>query len=156
VKKTESGQITVYVNKYYEKNITTGDITTYYYLGSKLVAQRKIKSQPPSSTLSYILQDHLGSTSVTANATTGALVSETKYFPFGSSRPSNYTPPTDKLFTGQCLDQTGLYYYGARYYNPEIGRFISADTIVPDPAIPQTLSRYTYCLNSPPWAVALV
>ena len=27
--------------------------------------------------------------------------------------------PTDKLFTGQPLDGTGLYYYNARYYNPE-------------------------------------
>jgi RHS repeat-associated protein len=149
VKKTEGGQTVVYVNKYYEKNITTGDITTYYYLGSKLVAQRKIKSQPPSSTLSYILQDHLGSTSVTADATSGALISETKYFPFGISRPSNYTPPTNKLFTGQRLDSTGLYYYNARYYDATIGRFISPDTIVSNPSNPQTLNRYSYCFNNP-------
>jgi uncharacterized protein RhaS with RHS repeats len=42
-----------------------------------------------------------------------------------------------------------LYYYGARYYDPQIGRFISPDTIVPDPANPQTLNRYSYCLNNP-------
>ena len=37
----------------------------------------------------------------------------------------------------------------ARYYMPEIGRFISADTIVPDPANPQSYNRYAYVLNSP-------
>jgi RHS repeat-associated protein len=50
---------------------------------------------------------------------------------------------------GQRLDSTGLYYYGARYYDPIIGRFISADTIVPSPANPQSLNRYSYCLNNP-------
>lgn len=57
--------------------------------------------------------------------------------------------PTDKLFTGQRLDSTGLYYYGARYYDPSIGRVISPDTIVPNPANPQSLNRYSYCLNNP-------
>jgi RHS repeat-associated protein len=55
----------------------------------------------------------------------------------------------DKLFTGQRLDGTGLYYYGARYYDASIGRFISADTIVQSPGNPQTLNRYSYCLNNP-------
>jgi RHS repeat-associated protein len=59
------------------------------------------------------------------------------------------TVPTDKKFTGQRLDGTGLYYYGARYYDANIGRFISADTIVPNPANPQCFNRYSYCLNNP-------
>jgi RHS repeat-associated protein len=57
--------------------------------------------------------------------------------------------PTDKQFTGQRLDGTGLYYYGARYYDPTIGRFISADTIVQNPADPQSLNRYSYVFNNP-------
>ncbi|MGH9897061.1 MAG: RHS repeat-associated core domain-containing protein, partial [bacterium] len=36
-----------------------------------------------------------------------------------------------------------------RYYDPEIGRFISADTIVPDPNNPQSLNRYSYVNNNP-------
>ncbi len=53
-------------------------------------------------------------------------------------------------FTGQELDdETGLYYYGARYYDPQLGRFISADTIVQAPFDPQTLNRYSYCRNNP-------
>jgi RHS repeat-associated protein len=57
--------------------------------------------------------------------------------------------PTDNLFTGQRLDDTGLYYYNARYYDALIGRFISADTVIPDPANPQDFNRYTYCANNP-------
>ena len=53
-------------------------------------------------------------------------------------------------YTGQEEDaETGLYYYGARYYDPSIGRFISADTIVPNPSYPQSLNRYSYGYNNP-------
>jgi RHS repeat-associated protein len=68
---------------------------------------------------------------------------------FGGCLESQGNLGTDRLFTGQRLDNSGLYYYGARYYDPTIGRFISADTIVPNPANPQSLNRYTYCLNNP-------
>jgi len=43
----------------------------------------------------------------------------------------------------------GLYYYGARYYDAGIGRFISADTVISDPMNPQAFNRYSYCLNNP-------
>ncbi len=45
--------------------------------------------------------------------------------------------------------ETGLYYYGARYYDPVVGRFISADSMVPDPSNPQDFNRYTYVRNNP-------
>jgi RHS repeat-associated protein len=134
------------INKYFEK---TGDnVTTNYYFGSRLIAVRKITVTPPTTTLSYILQDHLGSTSGTSDSS-GSLASTISYFSFGSTRSSTGTMPTDKKFTGQILDTTGLYYYGARYYDPGIGRFISADTIVQNLADPQTLNRYSYVLNNP-------
>jgi RHS repeat-associated protein len=140
VKQTVGDVITTYVNKFYEKTGT--EITTNYYLGSKLISVRK------GTTLSYILQDHLGSTSVTADSS-GAVASTIAYLPFGSTRSSTGTSPTDKLFTGQRLDSTGLYYYGARYYDPQIGRFISPDTVVQDYSNPQALNRYSYCVNNP-------
>ena len=55
----------------------------------------------------------------------------------------------DMLFTGQRLDETGLYYYNARYYDPTIGRFISADTFAQNFTNPQNLNRYSYVLNNP-------
>ncbi len=88
--------------------------------------------------LRYIHQDHLTSTALAI-----------KYYPYGECRNSTGNLATDILFTGQRLDCTGLYYYGARYYDSTIGRFISADPIVPDPMNPQSLNRYTYCLNNP-------
>jgi RHS repeat-associated protein len=58
--------------------------------------------------------------------------------------------PTSYKFTGQRLDDsTGLYYYGARYYDAVIGRFVQADTIVPNPGNPQSLNRYSYVNNNP-------
>jgi hypothetical protein len=40
-------------------------------------------------------------------------------------------------------------YYGARYYSPVIGRFVSADTIVPNAANPQAFNRFSYVRNNP-------
>jgi RHS repeat-associated protein len=70
-------------------------------------------------------------------------------FSFGAWGFSQGEIGTDRLFTGQRLDGTGLYYYGARYYDPGIGIFVSPDTIVPSYANPQSLNRYSYCLNNP-------
>src|SRR5206468_2980611 len=44
--------------------------------------------------------------------------------------------------------KTGLYYYGARYYDPETGRFMQADSVIPG-VTPQAYNRYTYTLNNP-------
>lgn len=101
-----------------------------------------------SNDLVYFHQDHLTGTSVMSNAS-GATVSTVKYFPFGATRSESSTLPTDKKFTGQRLDSTGLYFYNARYYDPEIGRFVSADLLVPTPAFPQAFNRYAYGVNNP-------
>ncbi len=56
---------------------------------------------------------------------------------------------TAKRYTGQRFDDAiGLYYYNARYYDPALGRFAQADTIVPEPGNPQSLNRYSYVLNN--------
>ncbi len=61
--------------------------------------------------------------------------------------------PTNCTFTGQRSEDSdavgSLMDYGARYYSPLLGRFISADSVVPQPADPQSLNRYSYTRNSP-------
>ena len=149
VEQTSGGQTTLYINQYYEKVIAGTDVgkeTLSYYLGGTLIAQRTILSG--TSTTTYIHQDSLGSTSVVSNST-GASISTMTYTPFGLGCVTPDTLGTKKEFTGQRLDATGLYYYNARYYDPLIGRFISADTVVQDLSNPQTLNRYSYCINNP-------
>jgi RHS repeat-associated protein len=80
----------------------------------------------------------------------GAKIETTEYMPFGSQRSHWGTNTSDYRFTDQELDaENGLYNYNARLYDPFIGRFISADTIIPEPFNPQSLNRYSYCLNNP-------
>jgi len=42
-----------------------------------------------------------------------------------------------------------LYNYNARYYAPTLARFLSPDTLIPDPANPQSFNRYSYVENRP-------
>ncbi|MBI2854647.1 MAG: hypothetical protein HYX87_06995 [Chloroflexi bacterium] len=142
IKKVISGAPTVYINRYYEKNTATGEETSYYYLGDRLVALKK------GTVLEYVHQDHLGSSSVSTYSDMSQK-SILKYYPLGAARSTVGTLGTDKQFTGERLDSTGLYFYNARYYDPEIGRFVSPDTVVPDLPNPQAFNRYSYVLNNP-------
>jgi RHS repeat-associated protein len=100
-----------------------------------------------------------------------------RYDPWGKQRWASQTTPTRYRFTAQRFDdKLGLYDYNARYYDANIGRFISADTYVPGQehmaltvdfheqifllqagrkssgpgsSIPQALNRYAYVMNSP-------
>jgi len=84
-------------------------------------------------TLTYLLTDQLGSTSLAVNAS-GAKISEVRYKPWGEVRyesPSS-SLPTDYTYTGQrnYTDSFGLMYYGARWYDSQLGRFAQADSII--------------------------
>ncbi len=104
--------------------------------------------------LSYLAGDHLGSTSLTLDAS-GNKNGEMKYYPYGETRlgyPIG-SVPTDRRFTGQRQEDAAalgsLYDYGARAYSPYLNRWLSPDTIVPDPANPQSLNRFSYTRNNP-------
>ncbi len=71
--------------------------------------------------------------------------------PYGPDRSTNaLLNQSAYKYTDQEQDaSTGLYNYDAQYYYPNLGQFVMADTIVPDPFNPQSINRYTYCLNNP-------
>jgi len=52
-------------------------------------------------------------------------------------------------FAGRETDPTGLMYYRARYYEPEVGRFISEDSVWGSANHPASLNRYAYVENDP-------
>ncbi|MGB9873202.1 MAG: RHS repeat-associated core domain-containing protein, partial [Anaerolineae bacterium] len=76
---------------------------------------------------------------------------EARYTPYGEMRrgyPRGVIP--DRQFTGQRWEPgLGLYDYRARFYHPVLGRFISADPLVPEPGNPQALNQYAYVTNNP-------
>jgi len=80
----------------------------------------------------YYHPDHLGSVSVVSNHR-GEPYERVEYLPFGEIWIEETDPATGYIpfrFTSKELDEeTGLYYYGARYYEPATSRWIS-----PDPA----------------------
>ncbi len=113
----------------------------YYSFQGQVVAIRD------GTTVTYLHGDHLGSVSATTNAS-GVLTSMQHYDPWGQVLAGNVTQTT-RNFTGQYLDATGLLYDTARYYDPTLGRFISADSIAPGFGNPQNRNRYSYALNNP-------
>jgi RHS repeat-associated protein len=127
-----------------------------YALGGKAIATRISGNIEGDNGLFYIHTDHLGSTSVMSygqgHAQQGEEVegSPTHYLPFGDWRVEPSHDLTDQGFTGQKHNMDlGLYYYNARFYLPYINRFISADSIVPNPTNPQSFNRYSYVRNNP-------
>ncbi len=70
---------------------------------------------------------------------------------FSQESPDSRNNPTKGAgAAGQRRDGViRLYDDNARYYDPAIGRFTQPDTIVPNPADPQSLNRYAYVNNNP-------
>ena len=110
-----------------------------------------VQAQPYNPVFYYCHNDHLGSSNIVLDRN-GVRVQHCEYTAFGKDRFAETTPAfsLSNRYTGQVLDEdTGLYFYQSRYYDPEIGRFTQPDSVVPSPNNPQTLNRYTYVNNNP-------
>ena len=88
--------------------------------------------------------DHLGSPRVVTDGK-GFVEWSTDYLPFGSELREE--GDGDYKYNQKEHDDSGLFYYGARFYDPLIGRFITPDTV-------QTLPNpYAYVSNNPMMAI---
>jgi len=103
----------------------------------------KIATADNKGNIKYVINDQLGSASVITDEE-GNELARYKYSPFGNLIKSKGEIEESYRFTGKEFDKlTGLYYYGARYYNPTIGRFISEDPVK------EGWNWYVYTSNNP-------
>jgi RHS repeat-associated protein len=99
------------------------------------------------STGYYMHPDALGSTRVVLTATFTIKFSS-DYKPYGVGY--SITGSETFKYTGKMSDSvTGLYYYGARFYDPTIGRFITQDSYSGKQVDPQSMDRYAYARDNP-------
>jgi RHS repeat-associated protein len=108
-----------------------------------------VDSWPDSIHLVYNLTDQLGSV-VAMTDSTGTLLSQSRYLPFGQVRTDVGTiTQTDFGYTGQRNNSyINLMDYNSRWYDDSLGRFIQPDSIIPD-GNPQSLNRFSYVGNNP-------
>ncbi|MFZ5856007.1 MAG: RHS repeat-associated core domain-containing protein [Chloroflexota bacterium] len=123
-----------------------GTVTKRFFVGATRLAARS----GTGGTLSFLLGDHLGSSSVTTYAN-GAKTASALYKAFGETRYTLGNLSTDYKFTGQREEASlGIYFFNARWYDSSLGRFLSPDTIVPTSTQgTQAWDRYAFVNNNP-------
>ncbi|MCL5286506.1 MAG: hypothetical protein M1453_00720 [Acidobacteria bacterium] len=146
VRKIASGATTEYIysvdGSVVAEKVGTTWSKGYVYLGGQLLAQYS------NSTTYFVHKDHLGSSRVLTRVDKS--VHETyDYLPYGETTS---TGTTSHKFTGKERDpESGLDFFGARFYASLSGRFLSADLPFIDqhPGNPQTWNLYFYARNNP-------
>ena len=141
-----------------EYDLTIGSLKKEYIYGPKGL----IATVEPGTGTRYTTSDHLGSPRVVTNSGAG-VVSRHDYMPFGEELGSSVGGRTAGMgfivsdglrqkFTSKERDiETGLDYFGARYFASTQGRFTTVDPFAGSgrASTPQTWNRYTYVLNNP-------
>ncbi len=162
-KQGSATETTIYAGELFEKVTRAGVTTWRHYLetpsGFAVIHLRYSNGSAP--VMRYLTQDHLDSTDRILDAAGKSVVAES-FNSFGRRRGTNWTgvPTAAELakiaavtrdgFTGhEHLDNIGLIHMNGRLYDPELGRFISADPYVTLPYDGQGLNRYAYALNNP-------
>jgi RHS repeat-associated protein len=90
----------------------------------------------------YYLKDGLGSTVAVINESGSTVSNRYGYDPYGKSTSKSESVTNPWQFASGYLDPTGLYKFGARYYDPNLGRWTQQDAVV-------RLANYTYASDSP-------
>jgi len=118
-------------------------ISSFVYGNSQII------SQDVNGVTSYYLTDMQQSVRALTNGS-GQVTDTFNYEAFGNLLSRTGTTQAPFLFTGQLLDSDlGLYYMRARYYDPALGRFITADPTAGQSTDPASLNRYIYAQQDP-------
>ncbi len=146
VKKVTPSGSTLYVGDLFE---VRPDGSRVDHVSANGIALCDVLRKGTDVTTSYFQGDHLGSVNFVTSSS-GTVVQECRYLPFGERYFSSGISSNSQWYTGQEEDsESSLDYYRARFYDPALGRFMSADTLVPAALDPQSLNRYAYVRNSP-------
>ncbi len=135
----------VWIGGNYEEK--DGKILYHISAGDRLVCT----FDASNSVFEYYHPDHIHSAEILSDSS-GNLSQHYEYSAYGQSRytSSIIAFPISRRYTSQVLDEeTGLYYYGARYYDPVIGRFIQPDMLIPNGFDPQAYDRFAYARDNP-------
>ena len=120
----------------------------YLYLGNHLVGEIDSGSQ---QNVTRIYPDLLGSPIYSTSTVSGSW--NQSYAPYGQELMSPSQTQTSNPhvgYTGKLNDSlSDLSYYNARYYDPELGRFLSADPAEVNPQDLFSFNRYSYANNNP-------
>ena len=126
-----------------EHNAGDNSLLAHYRYADRLI------SLDTGSTKQYYHHDALGST-VNLTTATAALQVAYKLDPWGHILDQQGTSVNRQIFTGQEHDaNTGLIYFGARYYDPDTARFITQDSYLGESGTPPSLHRYQYAYSNP-------
>ncbi|WP_344850684.1 SpvB/TcaC N-terminal domain-containing protein, partial [Kribbella ginsengisoli] len=138
---------------YPNQNYSTNGSNSYkhIYIGATKLLTKEVDKNHHEDAQYYNHADNLGSTGWTTDAT-GKIDEHIKYLPGGETwTHENPSQPVDHQYNGKEYDsQTGLYYYGARYYDPRLTTWQSTDPALPSTATNTTsLSTYLYANANP-------
>lgn len=119
-----------------------------YYPGTdRPHSVRRGNSTMSTDSVFYYLADAQGSVTGVVEAKTHELVNRYRYTPWGTLETGSYEEVKNPIhYTGREHDaETGLYYHRARYYDPQLGRFLSEDPI----GLAGGINLYAYAGNNP-------
>ncbi|MBM3116318.1 RHS repeat domain-containing protein [Jeongeupia naejangsanensis] len=132
----------------YEQDLSTGTTREYIYLGRNKAAD--IETRSGAETVTYYHTDVLGSP-VAATDANGNILWRTYYRPYGERMVGGDGGKNKQWFTGKPYeDQIGLSYFGARWYDPVLGRFAAIDPVPWVEGNPlYSFNSYAYASNNP-------
>ena len=124
-------------------------VSNFYLLMFLLVGVMLTSAVQAEQTVTYYHTDALGSV-VAASDEAGNLVWRKSYSPYGEKLSDGESGENKVSYTGKKHNEvTGLTYFGARYYDPEVGRFMGMDAVGFEEGNPMTFNRYAYAFDNP-------